>query len=168
MVTANHQIRLAEAQDIPVIREIAEKSWLHTYPSLISNEQIFYMLDQIYSDKSLLHQMVKLEHHFALIEQAGQALGFASYSASRSKLDTLRLHKLYLRPEQHGHGLGRTIVEFVFSKALEFGFTQVELNVNRLNPTVNFYKKLGFEIISEENVPIGPYYMNDYVMLKKF
>jgi hypothetical protein len=40
----------------------------------------------------------------------------------------------------------------------------LDLNVNRFNPAQHFYKKLGFKIIGEEDVPIGQYFMNDYVM----
>jgi ribosomal protein S18 acetylase RimI-like enzyme len=38
------------------------------------------------------------------------------------------------------------------------------LNVNRNNEAKEFYKKLGFKIIREEDIPIGQYWMNDYVM----
>ena len=43
--------------------------------------------------------------------------------------------------------------------------TDLELNVNRHNKAINFYKKLGFIITMEEDIDIGNgYYMNDYVM----
>ena len=40
----------------------------------------------------------------------------------------------------------------------------LDLNVNRHNQAQEFYKKLGFKIIREEDVPVGQYFMNDYVM----
>jgi ribosomal protein S18 acetylase RimI-like enzyme len=42
------------------------------------------------------------------------------------------------------------------------------LNVNRYNPAKDFYEKLGFKIILEEDIPIGQYWMNDYVMRLTF
>jgi ribosomal protein S18 acetylase RimI-like enzyme len=45
------------------------------------------------------------------------------------------------------------------------GLTYLELNVNRQNTAIGFYKKLGFKIIAEEDIPIGNgFFMNDYVM----
>ena len=43
----------------------------------------------------------------------------------------------------------------------------LELNVNRYNKALVFYEKMGFRTIREEDVPIGPYWMNDYVMCKQ-
>ncbi len=44
----------------------------------------------------------------------------------------------------------------------------VELNVNRQNKAVDFYKNIGFKIIKEVDIPIGEgYFMNDYVMQKE-
>jgi diamine N-acetyltransferase len=40
----------------------------------------------------------------------------------------------------------------------------LDLNVNRHNPAKSFYEKIGFTVLREEDVPIGPYWMNDYVM----
>jgi ribosomal protein S18 acetylase RimI-like enzyme len=41
----------------------------------------------------------------------------------------------------------------------------LELNVNKYNPALGFYKKLGFSVISEEVIEIGEgYVMDDYIM----
>ena len=42
-----------------------------------------------------------------------------------------------------------------------------DLNVNRHNPALAFYERLGFQQHREEDIPIGPYWMNDYVMRKE-
>jgi ribosomal protein S18 acetylase RimI-like enzyme len=43
--------------------------------------------------------------------------------------------------------------------------SSLELNVNKYNPTLGFYKKIGFSIISEEVIDIGNgYVMDDYIM----
>ena len=42
---------------------------------------------------------------------------------------------------------------------------RIELNVNRNNPAVGFYKHQGLKIIRQGDFPIGNgYYMNDYIM----
>jgi hypothetical protein len=47
------QILHATLKDIPVIRNLAEETWWPTYSSIISVEQIRYMLDLIYGEKEL-------------------------------------------------------------------------------------------------------------------
>jgi ribosomal protein S18 acetylase RimI-like enzyme len=48
------------------------------------------------------------------------------------------------------------------------GGKALRLNVNRNNKAKEFYEKLGFTVIQEEDIDIGSgYYMNDYIMEKK-
>ena len=45
--------------DIQLIRELTFKVWPQTYAAIISQEQIDYMLDMMYSEASLKKQMKK-------------------------------------------------------------------------------------------------------------
>ena len=56
-------------------------------------------------------------------------------------------------------------MDYIISQMKHHRATMLELNVNRLNSAINFYKKLGFEIIQEEDIDIGNgFFMNDYVL----
>ena len=54
----------------------------------------------------------------------------------------------------------------VEAQAAKTGCHTLNLNVNRHNPAFNFYKSAGFAVVQEEDIPIGPYFMNDYVLQK--
>ena len=44
-------------------------------------------------------------------------------------------------------------------------FETINLNVNRFNKAVDFYKNKGFQIVKEETIDIGKgYLMEDFVM----
>jgi ribosomal protein S18 acetylase RimI-like enzyme len=76
-----------------------------------------------------------------------------------------RLHKLYLLPSSQGRGQGKLLLEAVVEKAKESLSLNISLNVNKLNSAIDFYKKLGFEIVGEEKLPIGnDFFMDDYKM----
>ncbi len=160
----SEKVYLGEAtvKDIPTIREIATLAFYKTYSQIISTAQIEYMLEEIYSAKSLNQQIEKLGHKFILLKVQEKTVGFASVSPTEGRL---RLHKLYLHPEQKGFGYGRKLIEAVVKEAQMRGFKEIELNVNRANPSVKFYSKMGFVIERDEDVPIGNYFMNDYVMV---
>ncbi|MBQ1937231.1 MAG: GNAT family N-acetyltransferase, partial [Bacteroidales bacterium] len=74
----------------------------------------------------------------------------------------------YVLPSEQGCGLGRMLFEHAAGLALESAKGQVarlELNVNRSNPAVDFYKHLGLRILRQGDFPIGGgFYMNDYIM----
>ena len=59
------------------------------------------------------------------------------------------------------------MIEEVSKRVLDAGKHILELNVQRHNKAKNFYEKMGFSVAYEEDIPIGPYWMNDYVMRKE-
>ena len=95
-----------------------------------------------------------------------QPVAFAAYSPREEKDDVYKLHKLYCHPVTQGKGYGKALINAVIEKALAANKHTLELNVNRYNNAKTFYEKMGFTIAYEEDIPIGPYWMNDYVMRK--
>jgi diamine N-acetyltransferase len=58
------------------------------------------------------------------------------------------------------------LVNHVASAAKAAGAGFLELNVNRKNPTVGFYKKIGFVVQKEICEGIGNgYFVDDYIMV---
>ena len=76
-----------------------------------------------------------------------------------------RIHKIYILPEAQGKGVGKLLIEKVVALAKENQSEVISLNVNKFNKAVSFYKKIGFEIVAEEDLDIGNgYLMEDYKM----
>jgi ribosomal protein S18 acetylase RimI-like enzyme len=72
---------------------------------------------------------------------------------------------LYVIPESQGLGVGKQLIEKSKEVALNNGLKSVVLNVNRFNNAVDFYKRLDFIVVKEEDIEIGNgYLMEDYVM----
>ncbi|TCS89123.1 ribosomal protein S18 acetylase RimI-like enzyme [Anseongella ginsenosidimutans] len=157
-------IREGAAGDIPLIRELAGRTWWPAYREILAGEQIRYMLDRLYSENALQEQMER-GHCFLLAYKSDRPLGFASWSVSQGS-GTCRLHKIYVLPETQGKGTGRFLINTVELKAKEQGCQVLELNVNRFNKARSFYEKLGFKVQRTEDIPIGPFFMNDYIMQK--
>lgn len=61
--------------------------------------------------------------------------------------------------EFRGCGIGTKLMKNIFKILREHGYKQTSLSVNKQNPAVEFYKKLGYEILPTENT-------EDYLMLK--
>jgi len=155
---------------IPFIWDIALKTWPETYGNILTQEQIDYMLDMMYSTGALTEQMTDLNHHFLLISEndSEHFRGFVSYEFNYKGTNKTKLHKLYVLPEYHGSGMGRILIDKVCEAAHDFGNESVLLNMNRQNETLGFYKHIGFEIVAEENIDIGNgFLMEDYIFEKK-
>lgn len=166
MLSPDTSIRFAEVDDINTIGFLAQQIWPDAYKDILSDGQLGYMLDIFYSPASLKNQMVDQEHTFLLIEDEGNPVGFASYSVTK-KPGIYKLHKIYVLNNQQGKGLGKTIIDFIVNDIVPKQATALRLNVNRNNKARFFYERLGFTVISEEDIDIGNnYFMNDYVMEK--
>ncbi|SET72284.1 GNAT family N-acetyltransferase [Hymenobacter actinosclerus] len=163
---ASTHIRPATAADIPTILALAEATWEPTYRFIISREQIEYMYRVIYTDASLQRQMHEQGHQFLLAYTEDQPTGYASFSAL-DEAGLFKLQKIYVLHSHQGRGLGQQLVEAVEAAVRAAGGHTLDLNVNRHNPALAFYEHLGFQRHREEDIAIGPYWMNDYVMRKE-
>jgi ribosomal protein S18 acetylase RimI-like enzyme len=68
-------------------------------------------------------------------------------------------------PTTQGKGVGKHLLELTSEIALEAKNTTLTLNVNRYNKAIEFYKKIGFEIIGQENIDVGQgFLMEDYIL----
>ena len=167
--TAPPRIEPATLKDIPTIIQLAEATWEPTYRFIISGEQLEYMYRVIYSPAALKRQMTEQQHSFLLAQVDGEPAGFASFSPLPAEEDGstgYKLHKIYVLPTRQGSGLGVQLIEAVENAARQAGGRFLDLNVNRYNPAIAFYERRGFARQREVDVPIGPYFMNDYIMRK--
>jgi GNAT superfamily N-acetyltransferase len=163
-------ISISEAKptDFPVIRKIAKITWPIAYGAIISKAQLDYMLEEFYSDATLNYNFTHKNHHFLLVKEDSICLGFASYEHHYLGENKTRLHKIYLLPESQRKGIGKLLLAVVEKLALENNDLIISLNVNRFNSAYNFYEKLGFEKVGEEDIELDfGYLMEDYKLEKK-
>ena len=163
-------LRTATPADIPAIVRLQEQIWEPTYRSILEPDQIAYMFTAMYAPEILLEQMTNLGHTFVLLEMADdeklpQLRGFAAFAPAEPTV--FKLHKIYVLPATQGSGLGKQLLQEVEARCRTLGGEELLLNVNRYNKARAFYEKQGFRVLREEDVAIGPYWMNDYVMSKR-
>jgi len=162
-----YTIRKATPEDVETIRSIAETTWWAAYGPILQKEQIAFMLDSIYSTQKLASQLSHDTQTYLLLVEADKPVAFAAYSPREENPEIYKLHKLYCLPQTQGKGYGKILISEVISKTLKAGIHTLDLNVNRHNKAKTFYEKMGFTVAYEEDIPIGEYWMNDYVMRKE-
>lgn len=162
-----YTIRKATVADTETIRRLAEETWWPTYGPILGPEQITFMLGEIYSTRKINKQLETGEQTFLLLLEGDEPVAFAGYSPRDEDPKIYKLHKLYCLPKTQGKGYGKILINAVIEEVLKAGKHTLDLNVNRYNKAQTFYEKMGFEVAYEEDIAIGPYWMNDFVMRKK-
>lgn len=158
--------RKATTADIPSIIEVQKQTWWVTYEPIIGKEQCDYMFEIQYAESSLTHQMEEEGHQFILLLNNETICGFASLSRISDK-GAYKLHKIYVTPPYQGSGGGRFLLKAAENLVRELGGSELKLNVNRMNPARHFYERAGYSILHTVDIPLGEFWMNDYVMGRK-
>jgi RimJ/RimL family protein N-acetyltransferase len=158
----------ATIADIKTIQSIAYRTWPDTFGNILSSEQIDYMLEMMYSEKSLKEQINEKKHQFFLVKEANVFLGYASIETDYQNSKKTKIHKLYVLPQSQGKGIGRTLLKKITEEAKKHDNMVLSLNVNKFNKAVLFYEKVGFTIVGNEDIDIGNgFLMEDYIMEKE-
>ena len=166
----SYSVIRAGEDDLQSIHDMAEIVFRHTYRDILSPEQMEYMMDWMYSLPNLRRQLEE-GHVYHIALDGNRPCGYVSVQPDRIDEDgavVFHLQKIYVLPSEQGVGFGRilfrTAIDFVCSQ-MERRPLRIELNVNRNNPAVGFYRHLGMRILRQGDFHIGNgFYMNDYIM----
>lgn len=162
------EIKRADTADIPTIHAMAQVVFRDTYRTILSPQQLDYMLDWMYSPRNLEDQIICQGHNYFIAWQGETPAGYVSFNEDKSAQDGRRvfhLQKIYVMPAYQGQGLGSALFDHALACIRGIGGQRVELNVNRENPALQFYLHKGMKKARQGDFPIGQgYYMNDYIM----
>lgn len=157
-------VKLTEAsyKDMETISKLADTVWNQHYRSIITQEQINYMLGKMYCLESLRDQMENQGHRFFLIAIEGKTLGFISVRQESG--EEWLLNKFYIDQTFAAKGIGSKSFDLLMESLKP---SKMTLTVNRQNfKSINFYFKKGFVIERVADFDIGEgYVMNDFVMI---
>jgi ribosomal protein S18 acetylase RimI-like enzyme len=157
------EIRIAEEEDLWLVRELADQIFPVTYQDIVKARQIEYMMDLFYSPEALVNQL-DAGQIFLLLYYEENPVGYASYTPLQGAED-FKLNKIYIDNRIQGKGLGKYLLFDIISRVKAGGGLNLQLNVNRNNTAVGFYENMGFSIMKEELLDIGGgHFMDDYVM----
>jgi len=148
-----------------IIHDLAQEIWWHTYKNILPDDQIAFMLQDMYAVTSIIEQMEEGDQ-FLLLRSEENFFGFVSFSESK-ETKVFRIHKLYIHPDFKGKGAGRFVIAYLSAIGLERGSQFLELNVNRNNPAKDFYLKMGFSIYQSVDISYHRFILNDYIMRKQ-
>ncbi len=155
------QLIPATTNDISTISALATTIWNDYYVPFIGQKQVDYMLKMMYSKESITEQFEIKKHHFYIIRNNADAIGFISIHKETE--NDWYINKFYLLQTIATKGIGSRVFKQIIALHEP---KKITLTVNRQNyKSINFYFKNGFKIKAVADFDIGGgYFMNDFVM----
>lgn len=154
----------ADFEDIPKLALLADEIWHQHFKSIITDEQIEYMLENFQSEKAMEKQMSQQNYEYYFFNVDGESQGYFAIQPLYDE-KVMFISKIYLRQAHRGNGYARQAFEFIENEAKSRGLTKTRLTVNRHNDiSISVYKALGMHIAEEKKADIGNgFVMDDYV-----
>lgn len=153
-----------ENQQLETIQALGAIIWNECYSSIISPQQIEYMLHRFQS-VSAMEEQQRNGYQYYLLQQADVPIGYIGLQPAEGKM---LLSKLYLLQQSRGKGYAQQAFAFVEKQGAMQQCSHIWLTVNKNNTrAIRAYQKQGFITIREQVVEIGQgFVMDDYVMEK--
>lgn len=145
------------------IRQVAQESWRHDYPDVLTRESIHDGLDEWYATDQIELELARNDRLMLVADTDERVVGFAHGVWDDNEGDILRL---YVTPEHRGQEIGRQLLEHTRSELFEKGVDRIVALVLAANDLGNeFYRAFGFEKRGEDQTKIaGEFYdENTYV-----
>jgi GNAT superfamily N-acetyltransferase len=158
-------VPVTTSEQVADVARMAREVWYEYYVPLIGRAQVDYMVPKFQSAEAMQSQIDSGYEYFQ-IRQSGENVGYAAirYEASDARLF---ISKLYLLAAHRKSGAGRESLAMIERMARERGATHLWLTVNKGNPSVRAYERLGFQIAEAIVMDIGGgFVMDDYRMEK--
>ena len=153
--------------DLEALRKVSREIWFTHYPTILSHEQIEYMLDKMYGIGVIENEIYNQGIFYDKVLHNSKLVGYVSYGSEiMDNISYLKLYKCYLLPSLHGFGYGQKMLFHIYQKAQAMKLEKIILNVNKRNQKgIKAYSRFGFEIIDSQVKDFGNgFVLDDYIM----
>jgi ribosomal protein S18 acetylase RimI-like enzyme len=162
--------RDAVPADGPELAAMAKQSFTDTFGTLYRPEDLAAFLDQTFGEHGLPAQLSEPAYTIRIaVDEVGAIVGFAKIGPVAFPGDwpvtAIELHQLYVRGDQHGAGVGPTLMDWAIATARADGRTEMILSVYVDNHRAHrFYQRYGFVEIGRYVFMVGEQPDDDRIM----
>jgi GNAT superfamily N-acetyltransferase len=166
-MTASATLAPLERADFEAVATVARTIWFAHYTSIISKQQVEYMLGGRFTPANLERYLDAPDRWMHVLRVDGAVVGYCSHALTATPRE-MKLEQLYLLPALHGRGFGKLMMEHIESHARALGCDTLMLQVNKRNTTAaSVYFHSGFTVREEVVIDIGNGYVMDDFILEK-
>ncbi len=155
--------KVESSDDIRECASLAAEIWNQHFSSILSQEQIDYMVSRFQSENALEEQIEREGYSYYFFTADGERVGYFGICPKEDK--TMFLSKIYMKKAHRGKGYASKGFEFIKDVAKEQGCGKIWLTVNRYNESsIAVYEHWNMKRDGVRTTEIGQgFIMDDYV-----
>ena len=155
--------RESRLEDTDEIQQVLFKTWVSSYADFLPMKDIQWYFNNYYSDINFARIHQDVETWSFVAESGGHIVGYVRGKVNEEQ-ERFFVESLYVLPEFQGKGIGGELLKLIEMKAKDYQHTSVWLGVMMQNiPSLEWYKKLGFQFVEETPFQMGKTSVNHLV-----
>ena len=158
-------IKVESRADINTVANMAKEIWFEFYVPIIGEEQVRYMTENLQSVDAIQNQIDTERFQYYFISVDEERIGYIALLFDAGKCF---LSKFYMVKKTRGNGYGKKAIKQIELLCQKENASHIWLTVNRDNPTLQIYDRLGFVNRGVQQKDIGAgFVMDDFLMEKR-
>ncbi|KAJ4129242.1 hypothetical protein NW768_007777 [Fusarium equiseti] len=167
-------IRPATASDAGPIADLGAHVFEVTFGHSVEPQELSAFLQESYTEEAILTDINDPNKDVIVATNAdNECLGFAYLTRGSTEPcvenleKTVELQRIYVRPESHGAGVGKSLEKAIEDMAKEQGFKNLWLGVWEDNHVAKrAYEKWGYKKVGHHDFTIGSIVQTDDIVVK--
>lgn len=169
---AEIQIRQATTEDAKVLTDLAYTTFWDAFAHHPKNapDDLAHYMRQAFNLDQIASELADEKSIFLLAELEGKAAGYAKIIIDNIEPGItaerpIELSRLYSHQEYLGQGVGQSLMDACFARAVKEGCDVMWLGVWEFNPRAQrFYEKNGFQVVGSHTFVLGSDPQTDLLM----
>lgn len=169
-MNTNFETRRLSTNDLGVLRDIAEETFLDTFASQNKPENILKYVATTFSADRVEKELANENSEFYFIETASSVAGYLKLNQGEAQTEqdlakALEIERIYIRRSFQGTGAGRALMNLAIEFANTAKMDWIWLGVWDQNiKAIEFYRKSGFVEFGQHDFHMGNELQRDIVM----
>ena len=168
----NILFRPCTQDDLDVLQDFSRRTYFETFAEQNTPENMATYLDDAFETEKLRRELEDANSAFYFLYCGETLAGYLKLNEAPAQTDlhdsdSLEIERIYVAKEFQGKGLGRRLMTYAISAAMQRGKAFVWLGVWEKNTkALAFYRKNGFYPIGTHTFVMGDDPQTDYIMRK--
>ncbi len=168
-----YEIKEITTADVKELQKVSRETFKTTFDHYTAPDDMKRFLEEDYQTEKLIREIENPNSRFYFLMVKGKIAGYLKINVGDAQTEQLRdnaleVERIYLRTNFQHRGLGNVLFDFAEKTAREEGKDYMWLGVYEKNiPAQYFYKRHGFEKVSQHTFQVGSDPQTDWLLVKK-